>query len=52
MEQQEKNTQQQEARKPDKTIYMQRISELSAEDQAFMEGYLYAKVTDAARKGA
>ena len=39
-------------RTPDKAAYMERISALSAEDQAFMDGYLFAKVTDAAKKGA
>ena len=37
---------------PDKALYMQRIRELSTEDQAFLDGYLFAKVTEAAKKGA
>ncbi len=37
---------------PDKAAYLERISALSAEDQAFMDGYLFAKVTDKARRGA
>lgn len=36
-------------RTPDKAAYMERISALSAEDQAFLDGYLFAKVT---QKGA
>jgi len=55
MEQMERNIEQQETqetRTPDRAAYIQRINELTAEEQAFMEGYLYAKVTDAARKGA
>ena len=39
-------------RTPDKSEYMARISALSAEDQAFLDGYLFAKVTEAAKKGA
>ena len=39
-------------RTPDKAAYMERINALSAEDQAFMDGYLFAKVTSAAKKGA
>lgn len=39
-------------KKPDKAEYIRRIHELSAEDQAFMDGYLFAKVTEAAKKGA
>ena len=37
---------------PDKADYMNRILSLTAEDQAFMDGYLFAKVTEAAKKGA
>ena len=40
------------ARQPDKNEYLQRIRELSAEDQAFMDGYLFAKVTERREKGA
>ena len=36
---------------PDKAEYLQRIREMSERDQAFLEGFLYAKVTDVA-KGA
>ena len=39
-------------RTPDKAAYMEHIHALSAEDQAFMDGYLFAKVTGAAKKGA
>lgn len=39
-------------RTPDKAAYMEHIQTLSAEDQAFLDGYLFAKVTDAAKKGA
>ena len=48
------NQQQEEptVRTPDKSEYMARISALSAEDQAFLDGYLFAKVTEAAKKGA
>ena len=42
----------QTVRTPDKAEYMARISALSAEDQAFLDGYLFAKVTEAAKKGA
>ena len=38
-------------RTPDKAAYLNRISELGAEDQAFLDGYLFAKLT-AARRGA
>ena len=48
----EENSIQQTVRTPDKSEYLQRILALSAEDQAFMDGYLFAKVTDAAGKGA
>ena len=37
---------------PDKAGYKERISALPAEDQAFLDGYLFAKVTEAAKKGA
>ncbi len=36
----------------DKNEYLQRIQELSPEDQAFMDGYLFAKVTERQQKGA
>ena len=36
----------------DKNEYLQRIRELSPEDQAFMDGYLFAKVTERQKKGA
>ena len=56
MEQQQltENIQQEEQpiRTPDKSAYMERINALSAEDQAFLEGFLFAKVTEAAKKGA
>lgn len=48
----EENKNQQTAQVPDKSVYMQRILALSAEDQAFMDGYLFAKVTGTAEKGA
>lgn len=52
-QQEEANQQHSEAvRTPDKAAYIERINALSAEDQAFMDGYLYAKVTEAAKKGA
>ena len=38
--------------KPDKEEYIRKIRELSPEDQAFMDGYLFAKVTERQRKGA
>lgn len=31
--------------RPEKADYLERIKGLSAEDQAFMDGYLFAKVT-------
>lgn len=37
---------------PDKADYKARISALSAEDQAFLDGYLFAKVTEAGKRGA
>ena len=37
---------------PDKAGYKERISALPAEDQAFLDGYLFAKVTSAGKKGA
>lgn len=39
-------------RKPDKSEYIERINALAAEDQAFLDGYLFAKVTEAGKKGA
>ena len=49
---QEENNQREAVRTPDKSAYMERISSLPAEDQAFLDGYLFAKVTEAAKKGA
>ena len=48
---QEENQQQEkqnttETVQPDKAAYIQRIYALSAEEQAFMDGYLFAKVTE------
>ena len=40
-----------EERKPVKEDYIRKIRELSPEDQAFMDGYLFAKVTER-KKGA
>lgn len=40
-----------EQRQPDKEEYIRKIRELSPEDQAFMDGYLFAKVTER-KKGA
>ena len=37
---------------PDKEEYIRRIMELDDQGQAFIEGYLFARVTDAAKKGA
>lgn len=37
---------------PDKSEYLERINALGAEDQAFLDGFLFAKVTEAAKKGA
>ena len=52
--QQEETTQHENVavRTPDKSAYMERINSLPAEDQAFLDGYLFAKVTEAAKKGA
>lgn len=47
----EQNTQQ-AAQVPDKSAYMQRILALSPEDKAFMDGFLFAKVTARREKGA
>lgn len=54
LKQQPELTQQKEqtVRTPAKADYMERISSLPAEDQAFLDGYLFAKVTEAAKKGA
>ena len=54
MNQQPELTKQEEktVRTPDKSAYMERINSLPAEDQAFLDGYLFAKVTEAAKKGA
>lgn len=41
-----------EQTRPEKADYLERIKNLSAEDQAFMDGYLFAKVTSAARRPA
>ena len=41
-----------ERTEPDKAEYLRKIMSLDAEDQAFMDGYLFAKVTEAAKKGA
>ena len=44
--------QEQEIRQvPDKAEYLRKIYELPERDQAFVEGYLFAKVTEA-KKGA
>ena len=32
--------------------YLRMIAELPAEDQAFLDGFLFAKVTEAEKKGA
>ena len=32
-------------KKPEKADYIQRINALPAEDQAFMDGYLFARLT-------
>ena len=47
-----KKQEEQTVRTPAKADYMERISSLPAEDQAFLDGYLFAKVTEAAKKGA
>ena len=43
--QEQEQEKREEARIPDKADYMERIMALSAEDQAFLDGYLFAKVT-------
>lgn len=43
--QEQEQEKREEARIPDKADYMKRIMALSAEDQAFLDGYLFAKVT-------
>lgn len=35
--------------RPEKADYLERIKNLSAEDQAFMDGYLFAKLTSRPR---
>ena len=42
----------QKAQQPSKAEYLEKIGKLSAEDQAFMDGYLFAKLTEAAKKSA
>ena len=37
---------------PDKDDYMQKILSLPPEDKAFMDGYLFAKVTELSKKRA
>ena len=49
---QEENNQREAVRTPDRSAYMERINSLPEEDQAFLDGYLFAKVTEAAKKGA
>ena len=39
-----------EAVHPDKSAYLEKIQAMSAEDQAFLDGFLYAKVTSAAKR--
>lgn len=39
--------QEQVQREPEKADYIQRINALPAEDQAFMDGYLFARLTAA-----
>lgn len=39
-----------EAVHPDKFAYLEKIQAMSAEDQAFLDGFLYAKVTSAAKR--
>ena len=39
-------------RTPDKADYKAQIKALSAEDQAFLDGYLFAKATEAGKRGA
>lgn len=39
------------ARPPEKAAYVEKIQSLPAEDQAFMDGYLFAIIKNA-RKGA
>ena len=49
----EGNKQENEAvRTPDRSAYKERADALPAEDQAFLDGYLFAKVTGSAQKGA
>ena len=40
------------AEKPEKADYIRRIQEMSREDLAFMDGYLFAKVTEAGKRRA
>jgi hypothetical protein len=49
---QEENNQREAVRTPDKSVYKNHIDDISAEAQAFLDGYLFAKVTEAAKKGA
>ena len=51
MELMKQNNEQEEKKVPAKEDYLRRISELSPEDQAFMDGYLFAKLTEK-KKGA
>lgn len=49
MHQEIRETANQQEQSPDKAAYLDRIMKLPAEDRAFMEGYLYARVTAAAK---
>ena len=49
---QEENNQREAVRTPDKSAYLERINSLPAEDQAFLDGYIFAKLTESKKKGA
>ena len=38
-------TEPEQEQRPEKAAYLEKIKELPPEDQAFMDGYLFAKVT-------
>ena len=49
---QEENNQREAVRTPDKSAYKNHIDDISAEAQAFLDGYIFAKLTESKKKGA
>ena len=54
LEQQPEVTKQEEqtVQTPDRSVYKNHIDDISAEAQAFLDGYIFAKLTESAKKGA